>query len=128
MTDAAVLDASALLAFLRREPGCDRVAAVLGRAQISAVNLAEVVAKAIDRGGTLEAVADSLAPLPLRIAPFSSEDALISGSLRAATRSRGLSLGDRACLALGVKTGMPVLTTEGKWRDIGIDVNVEVIR
>ena len=86
MTDAAVLDASALLAFLRREPGRDRVEAVLDRSQISAVNLAEVVAKAIDRGGTLEGISDSLAPLPLRVVPFAPEDALISGSLRASTR------------------------------------------
>jgi PIN domain nuclease of toxin-antitoxin system len=128
MTDAAVLDASALLAFLRREPGRDRVEAVLDRAQISAVNLAEVVAKAVDRGGTLEAISDALAPLHLRVIPFAPEDALISGSLHAATRSRGLSLGDRCCLALGVKAGLPVLTTEGIWRDLDVGVTVEVIR
>jgi PIN domain nuclease of toxin-antitoxin system len=128
MTDAAVLDASALLAFLRKEPGRDRVTSVLDRALISSVNLAEVAAKAIDYGGTLEGIATALAPLPLRVLPFAPEDALISGSLRAATRSRGLSLGDRCCLALGVKTGLPVLTTDGKWRDLDVGVTVEVIR
>jgi PIN domain nuclease of toxin-antitoxin system len=116
------------MAFLRREPGRDRVESVLDRAQISAVNLAEVVAKAVDRGGTLEAIDASLAQLPLRVIPFTPDDALISGSLRAATRPKGLSLGDRCCLALGVRTGLPVLTTEGKWREIDVGVQVEVIR
>ena len=70
----------------------------------------------------------ALAPLPLQVVPFSPEDALISGSLRAATRPKGLSLGDRCCLALGVKLRLPVLTTEGRWRDIDVGVKVEVIR
>ena len=72
-------------------------------------------------------------PLPrsqftMRVVPFTPEDAFISGSLRATTRRKGLSLGDRCCLALGVKTGLPVLTTEGKWREIDVGVQVEVIR
>jgi PIN domain nuclease of toxin-antitoxin system len=116
------------MAFLRREPGRDRVESVLDRAQISAVNLAEVVAKAVDRCGALEAIAASLAQLPLRVIPFAPDDAMISGSLRSATRHKGLSLGDRCCLALGVRTGLPVLTTEGKWREIDVGVQVEVIR
>ena len=128
MTETAVLDASALLAFLRREPGRDRVEAVLDGACISAVNLAEVAAKAIDHGGTPEGIAAALAPLPLRVIPFAPADALISGSLRAATQARGLSLGDRCCLALGVKSGLPVLTTEGQWRDLDVGAKVEVIR
>ena len=128
MTDAAVLDASAMMAFLRRVPGHDRVESVLDRALISAVNMAEVVAKAVDRGGTLEAIDASLAQLPLRVIPFVPEDALISGSLRAATRNKGLSLGDRCCLALGVKSGLPVLTTARIWRERDVGVTVEVIR
>jgi PIN domain nuclease of toxin-antitoxin system len=123
-----VLDASALLAFLKEEPGKERVEAVLDGALISAVNLAEVAAKAIDHGGTLEDISRALAPLPLQVVPFAPEDGLISGSLRAATRTKGLSLGDRCCLALGLKLRLPVLTTEGKWRQIDVGVEVEVIR
>jgi ribonuclease VapC len=124
----AVLDASALLAFLRKEPGGNRVEAVLGRSMISAVNLAEVVSKAIDYGGTLEGISTSLSQFTMRVVPFTSEEAFISGSLRAATRRKGLSLGDRCCLALGVKTGLPVLTTESAWRELDVGVQVEVIR
>ena len=123
-----VLDASALLAFLRKEPGGKRVGAVLGQCMMSAVNLAEVVSKAIDHGGTVVGVSNSLLQLPVRVVPFGPEDAVIAGSLRAATRSKGLSLGDRCCLALGLKTGLPVLTTEGKWSEVDVGVRVEVLR
>jgi len=95
---------------------------------ISAVNVAEVVSKAIDYGGTLEAISTSLSQFTMRVVPFTPEDAFISGSLRAATRRKGLSLGDWCCLALGLKTGLPVLTTEGKWREIDVGVQVQVIR
>lgn len=128
MTDSVVLDASALLAFLRKEPGRDRVEAVLDHSLISSVNLAEVGAKAIDYGGTLEGISNSVAPLPLRTVAFAPEDAIISGSLRAATRSRGLSLADRCCLALGLRMGLPVLTADSKWRGIDVGVVIEVIR
>ena len=123
-----VLDASALLAFLQKEPGAKCVGAVLDRSIMSAVNLAEVVSKAIDNGGTLEEVSSSLSPLLIRVVPFEMEDAYISGSLRTATSPKGLSLGDRCCLALGLKTGLPVLTTEQKWLEIDVGVRVEKIR
>jgi ribonuclease VapC len=124
----AVLDASALLAFLRREPGGDRVGTLLDRSVMSAVNLSEVASKALDHGGTPDAVAHALARLPVRLVPFTPEDALLAASLRPATRHKGLSLGDRCCLALGVKSGLPVLTTEGQWRDLDVCAKVEVIR
>jgi ribonuclease VapC len=123
-----VLDASALMAFLRSEPGGGRVGRVLGRSLISAVNLAEVVAKAIDYGASLEAVSDSLVRLPLAVEPFAAEDAYISGMLRRLSRPLGLSLGDRCCLALGVRMALPVLTAEGKWAKFDAGVKVEVIR
>ena len=123
-----VLDASALLAFLKKEPGKERVEAVLARSIMSAVNLAEVVSKAIDSGGTLDHTSNVLSQLPLRIVPFTPEDAYISGSLRALTTPKGLSLGDRCCLALGVKTGLLVLTTEEKWLEVDAGVQVEKIR
>jgi ribonuclease VapC len=123
-----ILDASALLAFLRKEPGGKRVEAVLGQSMISAVNLTEVASKAIDHGGTVVGISNSLLQLPVRVVPFGSDDAIIAGSLRAATRSKGLSLGDRCCLALGVKTGLLVLTTEGKWSEVDVGVRVEVIK
>jgi PIN domain nuclease of toxin-antitoxin system len=123
-----VLDASALLAFLRREPGRARVEKVLHRSILSAVNLAEVVAKAVEYGGTLEGVAARLAPLPIRVVPFTPEDAYLSASLRSPTRSEGLSLGDRCCLALGLRIGAPVWTAEQAWARVDLGVTVELIR
>lgn len=123
-----VLDASALLAFLQKEPGKERVEAVLARSIMSAVNLAEVVAKAIDNGGTLDQTSIVLSQLPLRVIPFTSEDAYITGSLRAATSPKGLSLGDRACLALALRTSLPALTTERDWGNCGLDVEIVKIR
>jgi PIN domain nuclease of toxin-antitoxin system len=125
---SVVLDASALLAFLRREPGGERIAAVLERAVISAVNVSEVVSKALEYGATLEAVAAALSQLPIRTTPFDTEDAYRAASLRPLTKVKGLSLGDRSCLALGMRLGVPVLTAEGSWREFQGIVAVEVIR
>jgi PIN domain nuclease of toxin-antitoxin system len=122
-----VLDASALLAFLRGEPGADRVEASLRGALISAVNWSEVLAKAADYGAALGAIRRVLEPLPVRVIPFDGEDAVLAAALRAGTMSHGLSLGDRACLALGKRLGLPVLTSERSWPTIE-GVKVQVIR
>ena len=123
-----VLDASALLAYLRREPGSERVSAVLDRAVISAVNVSEVVSKALDYGGTLDAVSAALSQLPIRMIPSDAEDAYLAASLRPMTRDRGWSLGDRSCLALGMWLRVPVLTAESPWSEFQAIVAVEVIR
>lgn len=122
---SVVLDASALMAFLREEPGWDRVVPVLSKSLISAVNLSEVIAKATDYGGTMADVSQALVQLPIEVLPFTPEDAYIAGSLRPATRSLGLSLGDRACLALGLRLGVSVLTADQAWAQV--DVNIEIV-
>jgi PIN domain nuclease of toxin-antitoxin system len=92
----------------------------------SAVNLSEVVTKAIDTGMTLEEARLVVAGLPCEIVPFDVEQAFLAAALRGATRSFGLSLGDRACLALGLNTGHPVVTADRVWDQC--DVGVQVIR
>ena len=124
----AVLDASALLAFLRNEPGAEEVAAVLRLSCISAVNLAETISKMVEYGKPLNDVAFQIERLRIPVIPFDAEHAKLVASLWKATRVVGLSLGDRACLALGLKTGLPVLTTERAWANIKIGVSVGVIR
>lgn len=123
-----VLDASAVLALLNDEPGADRVAKILPDSVISAVNLSEVVAKLADAGMPGDEIRDALDPLGLEVVPFEEELAYSAGELRPKTRSLGLSLGDRACLALGVRLGLSVLTTEGAWQKVAVSVPVEVIR
>jgi ribonuclease VapC len=122
-----VLDASALMAFLRREPGAERVERSLDESMISAVNWSEVLAKAADYGADLDETRRVLEPLPVVVVPFAAEDATLAAALRTETRSHGLSLGDRSCLALGRRLGLPVLTSERKWPAID-GVKVEVIR
>jgi ribonuclease VapC len=122
----AVLDASALLALLFKEPGGENVIERLPGSMLSAVNLSEVVTKSIDTGMTLEEARLVVAGLPCQIVPFDGEHAYLRGALRPATRPFGLSLGDRACLALGLKTGWPVVTAERIWAEC--DVGVQVIR
>jgi PIN domain nuclease of toxin-antitoxin system len=118
-----VLDASALLAFLLDEPGADVVEhAILGGAAISTVNMAEVLTRqadgAVDAGGDLGFNLGFTIPDTLTVEPFTIEDATMSARLRAGTKRQGLSLGDRACLALGRRLGLPVLTADRAWREL----------
>jgi PIN domain nuclease of toxin-antitoxin system len=123
-----VLDASALLALLNREPGHDEVAEVIGDAAISAVNLSEVAAKLADRGMPGEAIREALEGLALETHDFDQELAFKAGFLHPLTRSRGLSLGDRACLALGQRLNLPVFTTDRIWGELNLGVEVRLAR
>jgi len=111
-SDRIVLDASALLCLLNDEPGADRVAAILTRSLIGAVNLAEVVSKLRERGLSAAEVGEALGGLHLDIRPLSTRQAMTIGDLRPATRSLGLSLGDRACLALAIDLHADIYTTD----------------
>jgi PIN domain nuclease of toxin-antitoxin system len=124
----AVLDASALLAFLRNEPGAGEVAAVLRMSCISAVNLAETISKMVEYGKPLEDVGYQIDRLRIPVIPFDAEQATIVASLWKATRVIGLSLGDRACLAVGLKMGRPVLTAERAWAKLEVGVSIGLIR
>jgi ribonuclease VapC len=120
-----VLDASALLAFLLDEPGAVAVTALLPRAAISAVNHSETLAQLVDRGKPLAEAVAGLARLRVEVVPFDSGSSAVAASLRAASKRLGLSLGDRACLALGLARQLPVVTTDRAWTrfDVGVVVN-----
>ena len=126
-SSAVVLDASALLALLREEEGAERVEyAVRSGALVSTVNWAEVLARLVDVGGDPEETAAKALPSSgigqVALVPFDDEQA------RSFTRSLGLSLADRAALALGKLRRLPVLTTDRAWRSLRISVKIEVIR
>ena len=125
----AVLDASAILAVLNQEPGGERLTLqLLSDAVSSAVNLAEVHSKLVARGGDPEeAWEDALSPLA-EVVPFTAAHAKIAGSLVAETRALGLSLGDRACLALGLALKTPVYTADRSWKKLKLRVKIHVIR
>jgi ribonuclease VapC len=124
-----VLDASAILAVINREPGAEKLSpALLARAVGSAVNLAEVQTKLVTRGWTSEeAWEDATSPIR-EILPFDEEQTRMAGNLVAQTRPLGLSLGDRACLALGMELKAPVYTADGTWKKVKVGVRVHVIR
>jgi len=130
-----VLDASAFLAYLFGEPGGEEVRdAIGGGALISAVNWAEVLSKLADAGVEPGEAARRLArervlPGAVSVAAFDAAQALEAARLRSSTRRVGLSLGDRACLALGRVAGLEVLTAEASWAAVGLDApRVVVIR
>jgi len=123
------LDASALMCLLRGESGADRVETVLSEAVISAVNYSEVVAKIVERGGTAEMAAAILDPLHLDVVEFDRLQAVEAGRLRASTRRAGLSLGDRACLALAATRGLTALTSDRAWATLApSDLRIELLR
>jgi ribonuclease VapC len=124
-----VLDASAILAVLNREPGADNLTPeMLSDAAASTVNLAEVHTKLVSRGGNPEeAWEDTLSAIHEAV-PFTEEQARISGELAAVTRTLGLSLGDRACLALGLALKTPVYTTDRSWKNLKLGIRIHVIR
>ena len=124
-----VLDASALLALLNGETGAEKLTPqLLSIATCSTVNLAEVQGKLVTRGlSPHEAWVAALGPIREATA-FTTEHARTAGTLIAQTRTLGLSLGDRACLALGLALKAPVYTTDQSWRKLKLDVRIHVIR
>jgi ribonuclease VapC len=129
-----VLDASALLALVYDEAGADRVESVFRiGALASTVNWAEAISRMSERGPDVEAADTRLRTQIERIGtinlvPFTEAHAREAARLRTATRHLGLSLADRACLALGRLHRLPVLTTDRAWRSLRISVRIEVIR
>ena len=124
-----VLDASAILAVVNREPGSERLtSAMLVNSAGSTVNVAEVYSKLVSRGGDPdEAWEDALSSIHEPV-PFTAEHARIAGELVTRTRALGLSLGDRACLALGLALRAPVYTTDRSWKNLKLGIAIHVIR
>jgi ribonuclease VapC len=122
------LDASAFLALLFREKGHERVAAVINQACLSTVNLAEVIGRFVLDGHEPDTVLQRLTAAPLEIVSFGPSEAALSASLLPRTRPLGLSLGDRACLALALARRIPAVTADRTWLKLDLDVKIEVIR
>jgi len=141
--EGVTLDASALLAFLRREPGWEVVdAALAGGAAISILNLAEVLTKLaeaganpraaladLERDGVVSTMTGSDTDPLIQIVPLLPEDAIEAARLRLGTKALGLSLGDRVCLATAVRLGTPALTADKRWADVpNLPIAVRLIR
>lgn len=122
------MDASAILALLRKEEGSEFVAQMIGESIVSTVNFSEVVAKLVERLVPPDDAEDIVRLLPCLPVEFSLAHAAIAGKLRAQTRASGLSLGDRACLALAQHQGLAAITADRRWLDVGLDIDIRVIR
>jgi PIN domain nuclease of toxin-antitoxin system len=129
-----VLDASALIAYLRGEPGAALVQASLAvGAYISTINYAEVLSRLSDVGEDAEVADRRLSHQGLigglvQVVSLTEDDAVTIAALRARTRPAGLSLGDRACLATGLRLGTPVLTADRTWATLSLGVTIQTIR
>jgi ribonuclease VapC len=123
----SVLDSSAVLALLLDEPGADRVKAALPGAFLSTVNFAEVVSKLCERGMPANEARAAIETIGAEVVDYGVEQACITGDLRNSTRSAGLSLGDRACLALARQRNVPAITADTAWGKLS-GFNVVVIR
>jgi ribonuclease VapC len=122
-----VLDASALLTVLFREPGQDHVLACPD-ALICAVNYAEVAGKLVDYGAFETDMAEVLRRTNCQVEALDERRAVAAAQLRRIPAARALSLGDRCCLALALQSGLPVLTADRAWADLEIGVEVRLIR
>ncbi len=124
-----MLDSSAVIASLRGEPGGDRVAAVFGRSAISAINLQEVAKWLWQSGVDDKGVKTALDALDVAVHPHDREDAYLAASLIRHTKQFGSGLGDRSCMALAIRLGVPALTTDRDWAKLSVPgLTVEVIR
>jgi ribonuclease VapC len=123
-----VLDSSAVLAAYLREPGGEVVRETTGERIISAVNFSEVETKLIERGISNEAIRQLESLLPCETIGFDRNQASQAAKLRLLTRGRGLSLGDRACLALALQRKATVLTADRAWAGLDVGIKIEVVR
>lgn len=126
MTEA-VLDASAILALLKGERGGSKVAGVVSEAAVGVFNQAEVVSHFVHLGAPLEEIRAMLGALPYTVVPANEALSWEAGALRAATSAAGLSLGDRFCLALAKRLGVPAYTADRAWKDVATDVGAKVV-
>ena len=123
-----VLDASAVLALLNAETGAGIVQEALPDAVISSVNLAEVATRLAAVGMPKTKIQETISMLGLEIQSFTSEQAYTTGYLYPHTQSTGLSLGDRACLALANQRAVIALTADRAWEQLDLDIQVRLIR
>jgi PIN domain nuclease of toxin-antitoxin system len=123
-----VLDASAILADLHGEPGGEMVRASVQDSVLSAVNLAEVITKLIDRGLSAEQASALSDQLSCEVLDADRRRASAVGVLHAKTRGSGVSLGDRFCLALAEELNLPALTGDRRWKELALGIEVQLIR
>lgn len=128
MPNPAVLDSSAILAVILNEPGNENVTSLLEGSLLSTVNLAEAHTRLLQRGAAVDHAWNRILSLHCEVCFFSDKQARIAAELIAVTKPFGLSLGDRACLALAIDRKAWVYTTDKIWKNLSLGIEIEVIR
>lgn len=128
MKKQIIMDASALIALISEEKGMEIVEKHLAHAQISTVNLTEVASFLIKQGMLQNEAIELLKDLSLTAVDYDEFQAFLAASLIKQTASKGLSLADRACLALAIQRDLPVLTADKVWAELHLPVKIKVIR
>ncbi len=123
-----VLDASALMALLLSEPGKEAVAERVAEGAISAVNLAEVLARMARERISSRLLVPKLEALGLSVVEFDQPQAVIVSDIREHARSYGVGLADCCCIALALHRACPVMTTDRVWTRLGFEIDVRLIR
>jgi ribonuclease VapC len=123
-----VLDASAVLAVYFDEPGAEVVRPILVGSLLSSVNYSEVIGKALDKGDAYAVALRKLATMGFAVIAHDMVLARRTGELRPLTRRLGLSVGDRACLALAEREHLPALTADRAWAGLDVGIDIRVIR
>jgi ribonuclease VapC len=123
-----VMDSSAILAVLLNEPGGHSIQHDLPGALVSSVNLSEVYARLLKRGVPKDLAWAQILASRLEVCLLTAEQARAAAELIQATRARGLSLGDRACIALAIERKAKVYTADREWASLGLGIEIEVIR
>ena len=121
-----VIDASAILAILFDEPGRGAALEFVGSAAISTVTIAEVATRLADDGQEGADIREVINGFAFEVHAFDGNEAFACAALRSPTRAKGLSLGDRACLALAGRLGIPAITADRAWSEIAGAVGVDV--
>ncbi len=128
MGNPVVLDASAIIALLDDEPGADIVRSVIFNAVISTVTLAEAYSILSKRGHDGIAALSEIRFAIDQLIPFTEDQAETAGALRGPTKHAGLSLGDRACIALGISLGVDLYTADCVWATLNLPCTIKLIR
>ncbi|MEQ1606515.1 MAG: type II toxin-antitoxin system VapC family toxin [Pyrinomonadaceae bacterium] len=122
-----ILDASAILAAIFHEPGERMVESVLDRSAVSRINVTEVLTKLIERGSSIDDAIETVDGLNISVIEFDENQSRENASLRSVTRHLGLSLGDRACIALAIRENAVAVTADRHWKDLTV-CSIQLIR
>jgi PIN domain nuclease of toxin-antitoxin system len=123
-----IYDSSTLLALINNEPGSSVVEKYLSSSTMSSVNVSEVVKVLLSKGMPLKSITEILSELIVQIIPFTEKQAYLCGTLFNDTKEFGLSLGDRACIGLGLMEKAPILTADKAWGKLKTKAEIRVIR